>query len=83
MGDKNCNVLKTMANNFNKFLNKMDQARGLDFSIVNENQGLSKHTRAYSKKTEGVEANNLDDMKDYVENMNILANQVVDLLKTL
>ena len=48
-----------------------------------EDQGLRKHTRANSKKTKGVEAKKLDDMKASVENMNILADQAADLLKTL
>lgn len=83
LGDKNCNILKTMADNFNTLLNKMDQARGLDFSVVNKDQGPSKHTRANSKKNAGGGVKKLEEMKATIENMNILADQAADLLKTL
>ena len=83
LADQNCNILKTMANNFNTLLNKMDQAKGLDSFDVIKNQGPSKHTRANSKKNEGVEVKKLDEMKATVKNMNILVDQAADLLKNL
>ena len=75
--------MKTVADNFNTLLNKMEQSRGQDSPVVNEDQGPSKRTRANSKKNEDAEAKRLDDMKSSAENMNISADQAADLLKTL
>ena len=83
LANQNCSIPKIVFDNFNTLLNKMDQAKGLDSSIVNEDQELSKHTRANSKKNVGGEVKNLDEMKATMENMNILVDQVADLLKTL
>ena len=83
LADQNCTILKTVADNFNTLLNKFEQGKGQDSKVMKEDQGPSKRTRDDSKKNEGVEENNLDDMKAYVENMNILVDQAVDLLKTL
>lgn len=83
LADQYCIILKTTTDKFNTLLNKMERSKGQDSPAVNEDQGSSKHTRANSKKTEGVEEKMLDDMKSFLENMNILADQVVDLLMTL
>ena len=50
--NQNCNILKIVADNFNTLLNKMEQAKGHDSSIVISNQGLSKRTRDHSKKSD-------------------------------
>ena len=48
---QNYSILKTVADNFNTLLNKLEQSKGQDSHFVNEDQG----TRANSKKSEGVE----------------------------
>lgn len=81
--NQNRSILKTVADDINTLLNKFEQGKGQGSKEVKDDQGPSKHTRTNSKKTEGVEAKQMDDLKASAENMNILVDQAADLLKTL
>ena len=61
----------------------MEQGRIQGLKDLKEEQGPNKRTRANSKKTEAMEAKEMDDLKALMVKMNILADQAADVLKTL
>ena len=61
-------------------LKQFENDKGQDSPPVAEMQGPSKRTRAHSKKNDDVSKK--DEVKAAAENMQILADQVVDLIKT-
>lgn len=83
LANQNCSIMKTVVDNINTLLNKFEQVKGQGSKEVKDDQGPSKFTRANLKKIEGVKAKEMDDLKASAENMNILADQATDLLKTL
>ena len=82
LADRNCSILKNVADNINTLLNKFEQGKGQDSKDMKDDHRPSKRTKANSKKIEVVEAKEMDDLKACVENMNILIDQAANLLKT-
>ena len=81
MANNNRKSLKAMADNVDDLLKKFEQDKGQDSPLVVENQGPSKCTRAHSKKNE--EVNKMEEVKATTENIHILVDQAVDLIKTI
>lgn len=81
MIDNNSNALKNMADNVSSLLSKHEQDKGQDSFTIAENQGPSKYTRAHSKKNE--EKKRMEEVKATAENMDILVDQAVEMLKTM
>ena len=61
-------------------MKKLDNVKGQDSPQRGDSQGPSKRTRAHSKKVE--EMSKMDEVKNVVANMHILADQALDLIKT-
>ena len=59
----------------------MDMDKGQDSPPVVDSQGPSKRTRAHSKKIK--DTSKRDEVKAMVENMHMLADQALDLTKTV
>lgn len=83
LDDQSCSILKIVANKINTLLDKMKQGRIHGLNDLKEEHGPDKQTRDNSKKTELLEAKDMDDLKASVVNMNILTDQATDVLKTL
>lgn len=81
MANNNSNSLKTMTGNISSLLKKLEQEKGQDSPSVVDNQGPSKQTWAHSKKNEDM--NKMEEVKAIAENMHILVDQDVDLIKTI
>ena len=80
---KFCNIekiIKQLADNLSTLLKKMDMEKSQDSPPVVDSQGPNKRTRAHSKKTEDTAKR--DEVKAMVENMQMLADQALDLTQT-
>lgn len=73
LANYNCSIMKTVTDNINTLLNKFEQGKGQGSKEVKDDQGPSKCTKANSKKIEGVEAKEMDDLEASTKNMNILS----------
>ena len=69
-----------MADNVGNLLKLLEHEKGLDSPPMAENQGPRKHTWANSK--ENKEVSKMNEVQVIAENMHILVDQVVDLIKT-
>ena len=73
------NLFKQMADNVGNILKLLEHDKGQDSPLMVENQGPIKLSRAHSKKNE--EVSKMDEVKAVAENMHILADQAIDLIK--
>ena len=73
LDDHNCSILKTIVDTINSVLDKLDQGSIHGSRDRNKDQGPSKCTRANSKKIEVVKDKEIEELKAFVVNMNILA----------
>ena len=77
-----CNLeklIKQMTDNVSTLLKKLDTNKGQDSPQAIDSQGPNKHTRAHSKKIDDI--GKKDEVKAMAENMQILVDQALDLIK--
>lgn len=83
LADQKISKLKSVADNINTLLRKLDQGIIHGSRDRTEDQGPNKCTRENSKKTEMVKVREIKELKASIMNMNILADQTTDILKNL
>lgn len=72
-------LIKQLADNVSILPKNLDKDKGQNSPQKADSQGPSKCTRAHSKKTD---TRVKDEVKTVVDNMHILADQALDLIKT-
>lgn len=82
LADQSYSTLKTASENIKNLVDRLEQGKTQSSMDLKEDQGTRKRTRAFSKKNE-VEDKDMDELRASVVNINILANQAANLLKTL
>lgn len=72
-------LIKQLADNVGTLIKKLDMDKGQNSPQKANCQGPNKCTRAHSKKTD--DTGTKDEVKAVANNMQILANQALDLIK--